>query len=362
MVRSRIQNGLLLLLGVSIAAVVLIVGWDSARRSLRASFHCSGDAYWKCAFLEAHPLSSRESDSGLAIHPTRGWTTRANEVDAAKGFRITNNRGLRGSKDYVFEPEKFRVMIVGDSFTFGVGGGDEVVWPSVLQKEDERLSVINLAVEGYGVDQMYITLREELEEYRPQLVVFAVISEDLDRSLLSFRVYQKPRFLLDDSGRLLLTNVPVGPFGETLRRLHGQHDGVIGSLRLVFEDRRFRRSIERGSFDSERKTLNTRIVEEAAAYSFDHRAEFMLLHLAAGGEIGLANARKEDCNIPEEILRTAAEKASIHFVTTRDAFLDKGHDWTLAHYTEREALFVADLVRERILESAAWKTFSTKKR
>lgn len=352
---------LLLVLGAVILAVLGLFAYRAASRIALASLNFRGNAYWEYAFLKNLPVLPQDSSFGMHdIHPTRGWTPKAERVRPGATLRLTNNKGHRAIKDYVFEPEKFTVMIVGDSLTYGLEDDNEAVWPIHLQQRDERLSVVNLAVSGYGVDQMYITLREEIETYKPQLVIFPPISDDLCRSLLCFREYQKPRFVDDAGKELRLTNVPVPPLPETWGRIHRQYGGITGTFRLLLEDRQVRRSINNGDFDKEWASLNTRIIEEAIGCTRRHNAEFMLVHLACNLEIGAANAKKEDANPSEALLRGIAEKEHVDFVPSRAAFLDAGTGWTLGHYTVREAQFLAALIHERILQSASWKAFLAK--
>jgi len=104
---------------------------------------------------------------------------------------------------------------MGDSFTFGSFDTsvmpaipDDAVYTSILERRMPGTAVINLGVDGYGVDQQALYLREEGFKYDPDLVVMAVFADNLHRSTLSFRDYFKPRYELSSNG-LSLTGLPV---------------------------------------------------------------------------------------------------------------------------------------------------------
>ncbi|MEE9543935.1 MAG: SGNH/GDSL hydrolase family protein, partial [Thermodesulfobacteriota bacterium] len=161
---------------------------------------------WERTFLTRYAFAKKGNIPLIAMeglhkpHPTRGWALRANLKQIVDDKRYaTNGDGFRSLYEYSFDPERYGVMIVGDSFTF-VDGVDTVdTWPNLLSELDARLNVFNLAGSGYGIDQMYLTLTEEIERYKPKLVIAAFIDNNLHRTLLDFRDYKKPRFVLKDN-------------------------------------------------------------------------------------------------------------------------------------------------------------------
>lgn len=100
-----------------------------------------------------------------------------------------NSEGLR---DHEYPPEKdpkvFRVLTLGDSFTFGVGVNLDESYPKVLEALLNRrpihggvrkYEVINAGVEGYGTTQEYIYLGELLRRFSPELVIVGLHSNDV---------------------------------------------------------------------------------------------------------------------------------------------------------------------------------------
>jgi hypothetical protein len=80
-----------------------------------------------------------------------------------------------------------------------------------------QVEVLNLGVHGYGHDQMLVYLREEGLRYHPDIVIVGFVQDDMERNMLEFRDYAKPRFELVD-GALALRNSPVPAPGEMLAR------------------------------------------------------------------------------------------------------------------------------------------------
>jgi len=126
-----------------------------------------------------------------------------------------NSHGLRGPDRAYAKPEGVRrILILGDSYTFGYGVSDDETYPAFLetklQAEPGDFQVINMGVNAYGTDQEYLTLLKEGTNYDPDIVVLAFFSENdfVDNLSRLLDVVAKPCFL-DET--LLPANVPV-PF------------------------------------------------------------------------------------------------------------------------------------------------------
>jgi hypothetical protein len=136
--------------------------------------------------------------------PLLGWKNRPSFrntgplFDADRG--TTNSNGARGSTDYPYRrTDKKRIVVVGDSFAFGQEVNDEETYAAVLGSSLRDTEVINLGVIGYGIDQMLLTVKGEALKYSPDLIIVAFISDDIERSLVSFRDFAKPLFVFDPS-------------------------------------------------------------------------------------------------------------------------------------------------------------------
>ncbi len=97
----------------------------------------------------------------------------------------TNSEGFRGSSFPVSPPPKqFRILAVGDSFTFGnkVGQGDP--WPVQLQdvlcaETGSDVLVINGGIWGLNTTQEVANVEKWVPRYRPDVVILAYVPNDV---------------------------------------------------------------------------------------------------------------------------------------------------------------------------------------
>ncbi|MEM9553015.1 MAG: GDSL-type esterase/lipase family protein [Acidobacteriota bacterium] len=166
-------------------------------------------------------------------HPRLGWDLVPGAVDrhTTGEFDVTiaiNAQGLRESRLYDLLPAEGhrRVVVIGDSFTFGHGVEEPESWTARLESSWSGVDIVNLAVTGYGTDQQLLRLEQRGLVLAPDLVVLALFEGNVFRNTRSeYLGYPKPRFVLD-AGTLRLVNVPVPegrvpPRGWQLWRLVG---------------------------------------------------------------------------------------------------------------------------------------------
>ena len=286
-------------------------------------------------------------------HPTRGWTVAPHAHETVDGFSYTTNeRAYRSLSAYTPDPAKYTVLAIGDSFTFGIDTNDTATWPYLLQQRDSRLNVINLGVGGYGIDQMYVTLRETIHEYRPRLVIVAFVGDDVRRAFLSFRDYKKPRFVLRQ-GLLQLMNTPVGAPDEVIREIEERRRSRLERSYTA----RILRGITRRALESSAPPadvplgrgaieLVTRLFDEMHDLTRREGAEFLLVYLSYGEGLFDASLVEEG----EEFLRRYGAERPVATLDMRPFFLQpQRKDWVKGHYQARENLVVSEVIRARIL-------------
>jgi hypothetical protein len=91
-------------------------------------------------------------------------------------------------------------VLVGDSFTFGTGVAYETTFGALLENSLRKSPVYNLAMPGFGIDQMWMALKHQAFKFEPKLMVVAFVDEDFTRSLTAYRKYEgfnKPSYVLD---------------------------------------------------------------------------------------------------------------------------------------------------------------------
>jgi len=199
----------------------------------------NADPAWRLRWLARQGDGPRLYYGFDVHHPTRGWAVRPNVRETGvwgSATVSTNARGLRGTRDcaYAKPAGVTRIVALGDSFTFGDEVSDEETWPHELGRRSPGVEVLNLGVHGYGHDQMLLYLREEGVRYEPDVVLLGFLSDDMERNVIGFRDYAKPRFDLV-SGELRLRNVPVPPPGELARRPGSRFLDLLSILWVTYE-------------------------------------------------------------------------------------------------------------------------------
>ncbi|WNK01353.1 GDSL-type esterase/lipase family protein [Thalassospiraceae bacterium LMO-JJ14] len=95
-----------------------------------------------------------------------------------------NNAGWR-DRDRQIENKNdaFRVLVLGDSMTFGYLVPKEKTFTNILENKLKsagvNAEVINISYSGWGTDQAYEALRLEGQHYKPDLVIYHFVSNDM---------------------------------------------------------------------------------------------------------------------------------------------------------------------------------------
>jgi hypothetical protein len=117
------------------------------------------------------------------------------------------------------------VLLYGDSFAQGYQGVEP--FQKILNGDEafaDHHYLLNYGVGGYGLDQIYLMFRHSVDRFDDPFVVFSVMTFDLDRSVLSIRIGQKPYFEVV-SGELALRGVPIDSDPEHYFSTHPPRPG-----------------------------------------------------------------------------------------------------------------------------------------
>jgi hypothetical protein len=180
------------------------------------------DSSYRLQWVKLHQIHQEWTGQYATYHPTRGWTLKPDikDLPVFDGKILnSNSKGVRGKTEYEYQrtPGKRRIVVLGDSFTFGEEVSDDETYSHDLESALRSTEVLNLGVQGYGHDQMLLYLREEGLKYHPDVVIVGFAYLDIYRNLWTFFAYAKPKFrLVSDS--LELTNVPVPTPDQVLAR------------------------------------------------------------------------------------------------------------------------------------------------
>jgi len=171
--------------------------------------------------------------------------------DAGAYLLRTNGRGFRSDREFETRRSagRFRILVFGDSFTAADGVRNEDRYTDLIEALLPGTEVFNFAVSGTGTDQQYLIFREEAAGLDYDLLVIAVLVENIRRITARYRPYQdeaggtvyyaKPYFELGPAGDLALHGTPVPP--EPLRpqalpeseRQHVDQGGRFAGLRSL---------------------------------------------------------------------------------------------------------------------------------
>lgn len=159
-----------------------------------------------------------QMDEGLIVyHPGLGWklmpgwrgTHQHNDYVAEYSIDF---RGMRNSIPPSIASLP-RILVVGDSFTFGLGVGDDETFVSRLNKAGAGFEFVNAAIPGFAPDQVMLYLDQAVALARPDRVMFVVyLGNDLIDIGLPYPVqasHGKPFVAFGPEGELLVRNTPV---------------------------------------------------------------------------------------------------------------------------------------------------------
>ncbi len=170
----------------------------------------SDDLFW---LLRHHWYGDRQKFRPPSDpHPLLGW--RVEHVGADYSHR--EERRSAGRRP---------VLLYGDSFAQGMAGVER--FQQILNRDPDFTRdhyLLNYAVGGYGLDQIYLLFKHSVDRFDDPFVVFSFMTFDLDRSALSVRIGQKPYFEVE-GGELELRGVPIESDPEAFFDAHPPRPG-----------------------------------------------------------------------------------------------------------------------------------------
>lgn len=96
-----------------------------------------------------------------------------------------NGQGLRDAvtRSGPKPPGVMRILVLGDSFTFGIGNAYDEVWPVVferlLHEQGHPVDVVKAGVPGYDTRTEALYLERIFADYEPDVVLVAFVTNDL---------------------------------------------------------------------------------------------------------------------------------------------------------------------------------------
>lgn len=191
--------------------------------------------------------------SVFQYHPTYGFHfipgVKARIPHESGGYLVrANAAGFRSDREFLAPRTagRRRVLLFGDSYTAGDGVSNGLRYGDLLEKHVPGIEVYNYGLPGTGTDQHYLVYSDVAPRIEHDLVIIAVLVENIRRIVAHYRVFEnadgkrvalaKPYYSLDGSGALTLHNVPVPKQESSVESLPAEereHVDRGGDLALV---------------------------------------------------------------------------------------------------------------------------------
>lgn len=290
-------------------------------------------------------LKGRDFFPGRLYDSTKGWTLLPNLRNERQPYLIdkfvnSNSIGIRGIKEYLI-PKPLgvkRILLIGDSFTFGNEVNDNETYAYYLQELlGDGYEVINMGVYGYGHDQMLIKLKEEAAQYQPDFIMLGFVSCDIARNMMTFTSYSKPRYTLRNN-KLKSTNASISTpkqiFTNELFKLH--FIDLLGVLKWAYTEKA-------GAWRKKEFKITTVILNEMKDFSDQIGAKLVILDLPLQSELF-----EKKVNWSEEYLSDYTQSNNVSIIYFRETLkknIQKGRQYKMeGHYGSRLHRDIADQV------------------
>ncbi len=134
-----------------------------------------------------------------------GWVCNNKTKTLKFSNKLYNRRDIKYSIDYYgfrniypYSNKSKNIMILGDSFVFGVYLEDSLTIPQNLEELlSNEYTVYNFGIPGWGIDQMYLCFLKFKEKINPKITLLFFIDDDIYRVLEAYRFTEgmnKPSF------------------------------------------------------------------------------------------------------------------------------------------------------------------------
>lgn len=176
--RRRCQTARQVGIGLAIATS-LMAGLEGVLRVVGFEYHRPPPIIiWNRAFDR-----EMEGSRGMyRFHPYWFWELRPGSRVARCPDERINAAGYRGPERSPWpDPGMFRIVVLGDSTTFGLGVCWSETYAALLQRELRGVEVLNFGVEGFSAFQGEKLLEGRIVGYHPRVVVavFGAVNEAL---------------------------------------------------------------------------------------------------------------------------------------------------------------------------------------
>ena len=123
-----------------------------------------------------------DPDVGYTLWPSRTTAHRYPPTSAELITLTSNSDGFRNAREFDEHDGRLRVLVVGDSFVFGLGVPAEDRLTEQLEMIEPAWRVDNMGMTGWGLDLMIRAIEHLGRKADPDVVVLLVYTDDFRRS------------------------------------------------------------------------------------------------------------------------------------------------------------------------------------
>lgn len=161
----------------------------------------------------SHPHFGHQKD------PVLGWKNPADYrfISHNRKQASMNNYGMRNGQVQMEKSGRYRIAVLGDSFTAATQVADHEVFTSMIQEACAGVEVLNFGVSGYGTTQEFIQYQRLVNKFSPDLVIvmFWGFNDPVDNSLeLTRHIHNpvaRPFYIYGQDGQLQLRAFTLAP-------------------------------------------------------------------------------------------------------------------------------------------------------
>lgn len=274
--------------------------------------------------VEDSVLGHRNRPGVIALQRSPEFSVRY--VIDEQGLRSRSNQGPPG------EPGSLRILLLGDSFTFGIGNDYSAIWPTVfeetLKARGYRVQVFNAGVPGYDTRNEVRLLEHLWSRLDPDWVVLTLLPHDLfTNAPISDAVSVRP------SENVVAIQDEKTPFLHVitlLQRLLLQSDWLYSQVYRQTARAAFFEEPASEAVQAQYETT-TALLRRAHAYCQEREVPFLVLSLPQQFQVLLESHRYDagtlDVRAVDRKLGAVAQQAGFPWIAALD---------TLAHAQRHE--------------------------
>ncbi len=157
-------------------------------------------------FFNPQPINTpfhTHDQNGLTLNIKNGTA-----IHSHQNKKIKYNFGEFHNRIYNFDQKKKKILVLGDSFTFGWLINDEDTFVYKLNNKFNNYYFVNAATGGWGSSDQLMYLTKFCQKIKPEKTIIFINSEDI------FRSYNSNLFNIDNSNKLITGKNEISIFAK----------------------------------------------------------------------------------------------------------------------------------------------------